>query len=56
MAAKRKSDSDWVSWVVIAVLFMVGLSPIALVVLLVVSIGVSAHSRHVKALEDDEMD
>lgn len=28
----------------------------ALVVLLVVSIGVSAHSRHVKALEDDEMD
>ncbi len=26
MAAKRKSDSDWVSWVVIAVLFMVGLS------------------------------
>ena len=35
MAAKRKSDSDWVSWVVIAVLFMVGLSPIALVVLLV---------------------
>ena len=35
MAAKRKSDSDWVSWVVIAVLFLVGLSPIALVVLLV---------------------
>ena len=35
MAAKRKSDSDWVSWVVIAVLFMVGLSPIALVVLLI---------------------
>ena len=37
MAAKRKSDSDWVSWVVIAVLFMVGLSPIALVVLLVIN-------------------
>lgn len=28
----------------------------ALVSLLVISIGVSAHSRHVKALEDDEMD
>lgn len=28
----------------------------ALVVLIVISIGVSAHSRHVKALEDDEMD
>lgn len=39
MAAKRKSDSDWVSWVVIAVLFMVGLSPIALVVLLVKLFG-----------------
>ena len=28
----------------------------ALVVLIVAAIGVSAHSRHVKALEDDEMD
>ena len=42
MAAKRKSDSDWVSWVVIAVLFMVGLSPIALVGLLLGSLAMTA--------------
>lgn len=45
MAAKRKSDSDWVSWVVIAVLFLVGLSPIALVVLLVKLFGRDGKKR-----------
>lgn len=45
MAAKRKSDSDWVSWVVIAVLFLVGLSPIALVVLLVKLFGRDGKQR-----------
>lgn len=45
MAAKRKSDSDWVSWVVIAVLFLVGLAPIALVVLLVKLFGRDSKQR-----------
>ena len=45
MAAKRKSDSDWVSWVVIAVLFLVGLAPIALVVLLVKLFGRDGKQR-----------
>ena len=29
MAAKRKSDSDWVSWVVIAVLFLATTKPLS---------------------------
>ena len=45
MAAKRKSDSDWVSWVMIAVLFLVGLAPIALVVLLVKLFGRDGKQR-----------
>lgn len=35
MATKRKKDSDWLSWVLIVILFAVGLFPIALVLLLI---------------------
>ena len=35
MATKRKKDSDWLSWVLIVILFAVGLFPVALILLLV---------------------